>query len=104
MDPGEYTFCSGRLLSGWSGSATMFSHSGRLTRLVKKLGSYAGAERSARISPVFGSSAIAEPTLSAKYSSAIFWSERSIVRRSVFPGSGDSFPDSATSRPNESMT
>ena len=83
---------------------TIASHSARERRFVKRFGSNAGEETSARISPVFGSSATALPTLSAKYSSAIFWSGRSMVSQSVLPGNGSIRPDSPTSRPNESMT
>ena len=91
-------------MSGWSSSERISSHSVRETRRAKTFGSKAGDETIARISPVFGSSATALPTLSAKYSSAIFWSFRSIVRKSVLPGSGAVRSASPTSRPKESMT
>ncbi len=91
-------------MSGWFSSARISSHSFRETRRAKTFGSKGGDETIARTSPVFGSMATTLPTLPAKYSSAIFWSLRSTVRKSVFPGSGEVRSASPTSRPNESMT
>jgi len=67
-------------LSGWFSSSISASHSFDVTRRVNMFGSNSGAETSARISPVFGSIAIALPTRSLKDSSASCWSGRSIVR------------------------
>ncbi len=101
-EPGEYMFWIARFCSGRSGFSSRPLHSDDVTRRVNQFGSYDGDDTSVRISPVLGSSATTEPTLSLKYSSATSCSFRSSVRKRFWPGLASRRASSATSRPWES--